>query len=200
MTSETPSSRKPNTARVRRCISCSDKLADCHHNTKYCKDCALERRRAKARRDNAKRRKQVPANERTAERSEHRKRQDEEYGRVVYLHRDPLTKQPVYVGSGTFSRAKSCRRGGGFLRSPEHWEWYKTHRRIGTIKTYKDFLEILHRNLPSEAEQFRLEGEETLKALNAGCDLFNKLLPNPKRLNRSGKDIVRHWQRCQITE
>jgi len=132
-------------------------------------------------------------NERTKQRTEHRKQQDEEWGMCVYMHKDPITDDTVYVGSGKYSRATTCRTGGGTDRSEDHKKWYRWHRKNGTIKTHHDYVVILHRNIHPDMVR-SLEGSETMKALIAGTRLFNKELPNPSPRVYSAKDMVRHSQ------
>jgi len=129
---------------------------------------------------------------RTRSRAESRLQEKADWGLTVYAHVDPLTYETVYVGSGDILRARSCRKGGGFQRTDDHANWYKWHRRNGSIQTHHDFCHILHHSLLSQAEALRLEGEETIKALRQGARLFNRELPNPVVRSFVAKDMIRH--------
>ena len=150
-----------------------------HH--KFCEPCSTKRRRKTNRACASKWRRTVPTSERTAKRSAFRAQQDQEYGHCVYKHVDPVTGETVYVGSGAFTRATSCRCGGGFQRTNDHAEWYKRHRRNGTIQTYHDYAVIVHRNVPSREEAYLLEGQLAIDEIVNGARLFNRELPNPSR-------------------
>jgi len=166
------------------CQTCGAEVprkGQCH---KYCDPCSAKRRRQKGRGYARKWREAAPSSERTAKRSAVRAEQDRKYGHCVYKHVDPVTGETVYVGSGSFSRATSCRKGGGLQRTDDHAEWYKRHRRQGNIETYHDYVVIVHRNLPTREEAYLKEGKVALAEIQSGARLFNREIPNPSR--RSG--------------
>lgn len=164
------------------CELCGTEVPREGNTQKYCKVCSLKRRRERNRHHTKRwRDSNTSASERTKKRSEHRKAMDQQYGHCVYKHVDPETGETVYVGSGSFSRATSCRKGGGFQRYDAHAEWYKKHRRKGNIETYRDYVVLVYTNLPSRGAAYIKEGEVAIQEIANGARLFNREIPNPSR-------------------
>lgn len=84
----------------------------------------------------------------------------------VYLHKDPLTEEVVYVGKGKYGRAWDVTRSRG--NSKEHQTWMQKLSLSGYLPC--DWVTILEKNL-SEAQAFSLE-KETLHTL--GVTRFNR--------------------------
>jgi hypothetical protein len=84
----------------------------------------------------------------------------------VYLHKDPLTQEVVYVGKGKYGRAWDVTR--SRANSKDHQAWMEELSLKGYIPC--DWVVILERNL-EEAQAFQLE-KETLYKL--GVTKFNR--------------------------
>lgn len=71
----------------------------------------------------------------------------------IYQHVDPVTKEIVYVGSGSGQRAWMMRNSGGLgprygHRSPEHYKWFRALEHSGY--TLLDIVVILEKQLNKE--------------------------------------------------